>query len=144
VIADAGDNKESQSAPNVVPDVKTSLAQKDQNFAHEEEESESKSTSKTNKDVGDKIPSENDDESSGDALTAEEENNKPDDVVDLDQVDSYDMPLIQKVEIAKRLRNIKGKAVATSKQPVKAPKKSVGPSKGWSKVVPPAEKRRSH
>lgn len=46
--------------------------------------------------------------------------------------------------IAKRLKNRKGKVVVTARKPSKASKKSVGvgTTKGWSKVVTPATKKR--
>lgn len=69
------------------------------------------------------------------------------DIVNVDNLDSDDEPIGNNLapSIDKRLNNRKGKVVVSSSKPSKASKKSVsvGPVKGWSKVLTPATKKRS-
>ncbi|MCI61518.1 envelope-like protein, partial [Trifolium medium] len=62
--------------------------------------------------------------------------------------DSIDQPLHKTFggSIAKRLRNRKGKVVPSASEPAKATKKSavIGPKKGWSKVMVPADKKKKN
>ncbi|MCI49279.1 envelope-like protein, partial [Trifolium medium] len=69
-----------------------------------------------------------------------------DDVMDVDEVDSMNEPLEKTFgqSISKRLRSKIVKVVpSASKTPVTTKKiVGVGPKKGWSKVVPPSEKKK--
>ncbi|XP_050889545.1 uncharacterized protein LOC127094811 [Lathyrus oleraceus] len=60
-------------------------------------------------------------------------------IINIDDQDSDDEPIGKRMApgMAKRLKSRKGKVVESTSKPPKAPKKSksVGPTKGWSKVV---------
>ncbi|XP_050876650.1 uncharacterized protein LOC127080367 [Lathyrus oleraceus] len=68
------------------------------------------------------------------------------DIENIDDLDSDDEPIgkILSPGISKRLKRRKGKAVESSSKPSKSLKRStsVGPTKGWSKVVNPVTKKR--
>lgn len=69
------------------------------------------------------------------------------DIVMVYDLDSDDEPIGKRLvpRMAKRLKSRKGKVVESTSKPPKAPKKStsVGPAKGWSKVITPDTKKRS-
>ena len=76
-----------------------------------------------------------------------EKNDQPTDIVNVEELDSDDVPIGQRLApgIAKRLKKIKGQVVESSSTPSISVrnKASVGPTKTWSKVVTPVSKKKS-
>ncbi|XP_050919429.1 uncharacterized protein LOC127136972 [Lathyrus oleraceus] len=68
------------------------------------------------------------------------------DIVNIDDLDSDDETIGKRLApgIAKRLKNIKGKAIESSSTPLKSLRRrtSVGPTKGWRKVVTHVSKKK--
>ncbi|MCH97394.1 envelope-like protein, partial [Trifolium medium] len=116
------------------------------------EEEEGKSDDSDDSDVNsqadesDKTMSADEEESISVDKTVSADKNVPDETVVVDDCDSIDQPLQKSFggSIAKRLRNRKGNVVPSASVPAKTTKKTtgVGPKKGWSKVVAPAEKKK--
>ncbi|XP_050897704.1 uncharacterized protein LOC127104565 [Lathyrus oleraceus] len=75
-----------------------------------------------------------------------EKNDQPTDIVNIEELDSDDVPIGQRMAlgIAKRLKNIKGQAIEYSSTPSKSIRKRASGSttKRWSKVVTPASKKK--
>jgi hypothetical protein len=141
--------KESAAEVNVVPDVPTSLAQ-DGSTARMVDSKEGSvpdtptlSEDPQNQEILDDKGEKHEDLPAGEGTDKSESEDR--NVVDLDDFDSMDQTLSEVAggSIAKRLRNKKGKVVATSTTPTKTPKgSSVGPKKGWSKVSVTYEKQK--
>ncbi|XP_050896478.1 uncharacterized protein LOC127103258 [Lathyrus oleraceus] len=138
---------------DLVSDVTTSLAQTNHPIEIPLEKSDGKSDSES---VPIKSPEKYEEKDDYDSMFVDisdkEENSgvKKDqstDIVNVDYLDSDDEPIGKRLApgIVKRLKSRKGKVVESTSKSPKAPKKSrsVGPSKGWSKVVTPATKKRS-
>lgn len=133
---------------SVVPDVSTSLAQADN-------PSETP-MDKSDENVSTQSPEKSEEKDDSDGmlgdLSNKEENSgdKKDqytNIVNVDDLDSNDEPIGKRLApgIAKRLKNRKGKAFESSSKPSKSLKRStsVGPTKGWGKVVTHVSKKRS-
>ena len=76
-----------------------------------------------------------------------EKKNQSTNIMNIEDLDSNDVPIGQRlvIGITKRLKNRKGQAIESSSSPSKSIRKraSVGPTKRWSKVVTPVSKKKS-
>ncbi|KAI5429852.1 hypothetical protein KIW84_034438 [Lathyrus oleraceus] len=76
-----------------------------------------------------------------------EKKDQPTDIVNIEDLDSDDVPIGQRLApgIAKRLNNRKGQVIESSSTPSKSIRKrtNIGPMKRWSKVVTPVSKKKS-
>jgi hypothetical protein len=121
---------------DVVPDVETSLGQQDVELDAEKSTEDIEPNAEVHV-AEDKRKSHESGEASDEEDTVEKEDNN---VVDLDEEDSLEVPLPKTYgpSIAKRLRSSTSKPVPTPTKTPKTRMKSVvvGPKKGWSKVTP--------
>ncbi|XP_050888939.1 uncharacterized protein LOC127094115 [Lathyrus oleraceus] len=133
---------------NVVPDVSTSLAQHDNNTENPRDKSDVNAPTLSPEKSKDKERSREMTDDLGDKdKNPVEKNDQPTDIVNIEELDSYDIPIGQRLApgIAKMLNNIRGQVVESSITPSKSVrnKDNVGPNKRWSKVVTSVSKKKS-
>ncbi|KAI5443343.1 hypothetical protein KIW84_012126 [Lathyrus oleraceus] len=121
---------------NVVPDVFTSLAQPDNNTDNPRDKFDANTPTMSPEKLHDKERSREMTDDLGDKdKNHVEKNDQPTDILNIEELDSDDVPIEQRLalDIAKRLKNRKGQVVESSNTPSKfvRNKASVGPTKRW-------------